>query len=182
MNNTANQSSQNTDTNRRTLSGMFADRESAENAYRTLQSRGYTKDEIHVIMSDATRDKHFREGDTALGNKALEGTGTGSAIGGTLGAIIGAVAAIGTNLIIPGLGLVVAGPLAVGLAGAGAGAIAGGLVGALVGMGIPEEHAKRYEEGVKNGQIVMGVHPRNDEDSDYIEKEWRTYKGENIYR
>jgi len=68
------------------------------------------------------------------------------------------------------------------LTGAGAGALSGGLIGALVGWGIPEEHAKAYETGIKNGGIVMGVNPRTDEDADYFENEWRNQKGEQIYR
>ena len=43
-----------------------------------------------------------------------------------------AVAAAGTSLAIPGLGVVIAGPLAAALAGAGAGAATGGLLGAQV--------------------------------------------------
>jgi hypothetical protein len=170
-------------TDRRMVTGMFSDRDSAEKAYNTLSSRGYGKDDINVMMSDDTRKKHFKndERHTELGTKAMEGAGKGSAIGGTLGAIIGAVAAIGTNLLIPGLGLVVAGPLAAGLAGAGAGGLAGGLLGALIGSGIPEEHAKKYEHGIKNGRIVMGVHPRNDDDANYISNDWRVNKGEDIY-
>ena len=50
-----------------------------------------------------------------------------------------AVAAVGTTLLIPGLGIVVAGPLAAVIAGAGAGAATGGLIRALVGWNIPEE-------------------------------------------
>ena len=168
----------------RMMTGMFRDRQSAERAYNSLSSRGYTKDDVNLVMSDDTRKKHFGENtaDTDLGDKALEGAGAGSAIGGTLGAIVGAVAAIGTSVAIPGLGLVVAGPLAAGLAGAGAGGLTGGLLGALVGSGIPEDRAKEYEHGVKEGGIVMGVHPRNDEDARYLENEWRNSNGESIYR
>jgi hypothetical protein len=169
---------------RRMVTAMFDDRDSAERAYRALESRGYTKDDINILMSDETRKRHFsQEGPkTELGSKAMEGAGKGSAIGGTLGAIVGAVAAIGTSVLIPGLGLVVAGPLAAGLAGAGAGGLTGGLIGALVGSGIPEDRAKRYEEGIKNGRIVMGVHPRTDEDADYFEREWRNNKAQEVYR
>jgi hypothetical protein len=78
--------------------------------------------------------------------------------------------------------LIVAGPLAAALAGAGAGGLTGGLVGALIGSGIPEERAKVYEEGVKNGGAVMGLTPRNQEDADYFENEWKGYRGEHIYR
>jgi hypothetical protein len=170
--------------NNRMLTGMFRDRESAEGAYNSALSRGYTKDDVNLMMTDQTRDKYFADTDDSdLGNKAMEGAGTGSAIGGTLGAIIGGIAAIGTSVLIPGLGLVVAGPLAAALAGAGAGGLTGGLVGALVGSGIPEDRAREYEEGVKNGGIVMGVNPRSDEDADYFENEWRTtHRGESIYR
>lgn len=172
-------------TNNRILTGMFNDRESAETAYNSAISRGYTKDDVNLMMSDKTRDSWFSDSDVAddgLGSKAMEGAGTGSAIGGTLGAIIGGIAAIGTSVLIPGLGLVVAGPLVAALTGAGAGGLTGGLVGALIGSGIPEDRAVVYEEGIKNGGMVMGVNPRNDEDADYFENEWRNNKGENIYR
>lgn len=168
--------------NNRVMTGMFRDRESAERAYSSITSRGYTNDDVDVMMSDDTRNKYFADGDTELGSKALEGAGAGSAIGGTLGAIIGGIAAIGTNVLLPGLGLVIAGPLAAALAGAGAGGLTGGLVGALIGSGIPEDRAKEYEEGIRNGGIVMGVRPRSDEDAQYFENEWRNYRGEGIYR
>jgi hypothetical protein len=167
----------------RMLTGMFRDRESAERAYSSLQSRGYSKDDVNLIMSDETRKKHFKnDHDSDLGNKAMEGAGVGSAIGGTLGAIVGAIAAVGTSVALPGLGLVIAGPIAAGLAGAGAGGLTGGILGALVGSGIPEDRAKEYESGIKEGGIVMGVNPRNEEDATYLENEWRNNRGENIYR
>ena len=169
--------------NNRVLTGMFNDRSSAERAYDSAISRGYSKDEVNLMMSDQTRDSWFDgDSDSGLGSKALEGAGTGSAIGGTLGAIIGGIAAIGTSVLLPGVGLIVAGPLAAALAGAGAGGLTGGLVGALIGSGIPEDRAKLYEEGVKNGGAVMGITARNDEDADYFENEWRTNNGQHIYR
>ena len=173
-----------TNGDQRMLTGMFRDRESAERAYNSLHSRGYSQDDVNVMMSDDTRKRHFENSDqdTDLGNKALEGAGTGSAIGGTTGAILGAIAAIGTSVAIPGLGLIVAGPIAAALAGAGAGGLTGGIVGALIGSGIPEERATHYESGIKEGGIVMGVKPRTDEDAEYFENEWKTNRGEHIYR
>ena len=166
------------------LTGLFRDRDTTEGAYRSLRDRGYSDDDINVLMSDETRNKYYADGDSALNdNKALEGAGTGGAIGGTLGAIIGGIAAIGTNIVMPGLGLVVWGPIAAALAGAGAGGLTGGLIGALIGWGIPEEHAKEYEEGIKNGGTLLGVSPRNDEDAEYFENEWKNnYRGEHVYR
>lgn len=166
----------------RSVSGLFNDRASAERAYTALENRGYTRDDVNLLMSDETRKKHFGEGtvETELGSKALEGAGTGSAIGGTLGAIIGGIAAIGTSVLIPGLGLIVAGPLAAALAGAGAGGLTGGLIGALVGSGIPEEHAAEYESGIKNGGVYMGVNPRNDEDAQYLHDEFTKSGGSHV--
>lgn len=166
------------------LTGTFRDRESAERAYQSLSSRGYTNDDVSVLMSDDTRRRHFSSDaarDTDLGSKAAEGVATGAAVGGITGAIAGILLAAGT-IALPGIGLVIAGPLAAGLAGLGAGGAAGGLIGGLIGAGIPEERAKLYESDVKNGGIVMGVKPRNDEDAAYLENEWRSSRGENIYR
>lgn len=171
------------DTNRPYVTGMFRDRESAERAWDAARARGYTERDMDVMLSDETRDRYFRKDDvveTELGNKALEGAGTGAAIGGTLGAIVAAVTAGVSNVALPGLGLVIAGPLAAALTGAGAGAATGGIIGALVGSGIPEERAKVYEEGVKKGGIVMGVRPRTD-DVDHIHREWTTH-GTDVHR
>lgn len=174
-----------TPANSRLVTGLFKDRASAESAYGAMAQRGYGKDDVSLAMSDETRKRHFH-GDsdetTELGSKAAEGAGMGGAIGGTLGAIAAAIAAAGTSLVLPGLGLVVAGPLAAALAGAGAGAATGGLLGALIGAGIPEERVKHYEEGIKNGGILMGVKARNDEDASLLESEWKKSSGEHVFR
>jgi len=166
----------------RVLTGLFHDRESAERAYAGLTQRGYDAGDVNLIMSDDTRKRHFSSSgpETELGNKAAKGAGVGGAVGGTLGAIAAAVAAVGTSLAIPGLGLVIAGPIAAALAGAGAGGAAGGLVGALIGWGIPEERVREYEHGLKKGGILMGVKPRSDEDAVTLQREWKDYNGEQI--
>ncbi len=152
--------------------GTFKDRESAERAYNSLGSRGYADKDVNLMMTDETRNKYFTNDDTALSSKALEGAGAGAAIGGTTMGILGALAAVGTSIALPGLGLILAGPLVAGLAGAGAGGLAGGLIGSLIGWGVPEEHAQHYEQELKNGGIVMGVTPRNEDDANYFRSEW----------
>jgi hypothetical protein len=167
------------------VTGLFRDRDSAERAYQAVTERGYTSNDVNLVMSDATRDRHFASTGTLtteLGNKAAEGAGVGGAIGGALGAIAASVAAIGTTLAIPGLGLVIAGPIAAAVAGAGAGAAGGGLIGALIGWGLPEERVKEYEAGIRDGGILMGVTPRSDEDAAYFQQSWQDLNGEQIYR
>ena len=164
------------------LTGIFRDRESAERAYGTLHSRGYGKDDVNLAMSDETRKKYFsKEEKGDLGNKALEGAGVGSAVGGVVGATLVGIAAAASAIAVPGLGLVVAGPIAGALAGGAVGGAAGGVVGTLVGMGIPEERAKVYEQDLKEGSVVMGVRPKHEDDATYFENEWRN-TGVHVYR
>ena len=51
-----------------------------------------------------------------------------------------------------------------------------------MGAGIPEERVKEYEEGIKKGGILMGVKPRTPEDADYFEQDWKSNRGEHVYR
>ena len=169
------------------VTGLFPDRASAEAAYNAAHSRGYSKDDVNLVMSSDTRKRHFSDDstmgkETELGNKAAEGAGIGGAIGGTIGAIVAGIAAVGTSIALPGIGLVIAGPLAAAAAGAGAGAASGGLLGALIGWNMPEERVKDYEEGVNKGGILMGVRTKNDDDALHFESEWKKSGGERIYR
>lgn len=169
------------------LTGLFSDRDSAERAFQSISDRGYTHEDVNLVMSDETRKRHFgasAEGrETELGHKAAEGAGIGGAIGGGLGAIAAAIAAVGTTIALPGLGLVIAGPLAAAIAGAGAGAATGGIVGALIGWGIPEERVKEYDQGIRDGGILMAVRPKNEEDASFFENDWKTNSaGAKVYR
>ncbi len=167
------------------ITGLFVDRESADRAYNSVTNRGYDKGDVNLVMSDATRQKHYPENPITyneLGNKATDGAGIGGAIGGTIGAIAAAVAVVGTTIAIPGLGIFIAGPAAAALAGLGAGSLTAGVVGALIGLGIPEERVKHYQSGIDEGGIVLGVKPRSADDATHIEQEWKTNNGQHIYR
>ena len=164
------------------LSGSFKDRKSAELAYNRLKEKGYTDKEIDIMMSDATHAKFFKKNeDEGLGSKIMEGAGAGSAIGGVVGATVGILAAIGTSLVIPGLGLVLAGPIALGLAGAGAGGVTGGVFGALVGAGMPKDRAEKHEKNIIKGNIVVNFTPRNIEDHATIGNDWTSYHASDVY-
>ena len=170
------------DTPRPLYTGTFRDRDALDRTVADFRERGYTDDDFHVVMSDETRERYHADGDAEIaeGSKALEGAGAGAATGGTLGGIIGAIAGIGGAVIVPGIGAV-AGPLAGALAGAGAGGAAGSLVGALVGAGIPEDRAAMYESDVKDGGMVFGVHPRSDDDRDFIQSRYTEAGASNVY-
>ncbi|MCE9533563.1 MAG: hypothetical protein K8T89_20930 [Planctomycetes bacterium] len=165
------------------LTAVVRDRAVANRTYDWLQSRGYAPSEISVLMSDKTRasyDTTGTEGKIKSSDKSIEGVATGGTIGTVVGATLGALLAIGTSVVVPGLGLVVAGPILAGLAGGGAGAVTGGLVGGLVGLGIPESNAKAYEEALNSGGVVFGVMPRNSKDGEAMEEYLKKSGGENI--
>ncbi|HET9368905.1 MAG TPA: CsbD family protein, partial [Vicinamibacterales bacterium] len=150
----------------RYVTGLYNSPESAQRAYGSLTTdHGYDAGDIDVLMTDETRSRHFGDAKPGTeldgGTKAAEGFGKGSAIGGGVGAALGALFAVGTSVAIPGLGLVVAGPIAAALAGAGAGGATGGIIGALIGAGIPEDRVRDYERGLKEGGILIGTKYRD---------------------
>lgn len=137
-----------------TVVGLFHDQHMAERAIRTLKNQGFAEDQIGVLMRDLERQQELAE---HTGTKAEEGAATGAVGGGVLGGVLGLLAGVGA-LAIPGIGPIVAGgAIASTLAGAGIGAAAGGLLGALVGMGIPEEEARHFEHGIREGGILVTV-------------------------
>jgi hypothetical protein len=145
---------------------------------------GYQPSDINVVMSEDTRRRHF--GDvkpgTELhhGSKAAEGLGAGAAIGGGIGAALAALFAVGTSVVIPGLGLVVAGPIAAALAGAGAGGATGGIIGALIGAGIPEDRVRDYERGINDGGILIGTKYRDADHARELEQDYNSYGGTHV--
>ncbi|OLE51164.1 MAG: hypothetical protein AUG51_24305 [Acidobacteria bacterium 13_1_20CM_3_53_8] len=162
----------------RLVTGLFKSRVAAEAAVDTLIKRGFTRDDISVLMSDATRHKEFA---VQTRSHAADGAGIGGAVGGTVGAVLAAIVAATATITFPPLGgLVIAGPLAAALAGAGAGAATGGVIGALVGAGIPEHRAKVYDAGLQSGGILLGVEARSEEEADKLEKLLDDLGGEHI--
>ena len=78
---------------------------------------------------------------------------------------------IHTAIAIPGVGLLVAGPIAGALAGAGAGAAT-----------IPETRAVEYERGLKEGGIVLGARGRDAAHAEELERDFTDHGGRNILR
>src|SRR4029078_12183400 len=116
--------------------------------------------DISVLMSNETRTKEFG---IESGSKAATGASVGGAVGGTVGAVLAAIAAVGTSIALPGLGLVIAGPLAAALAGLGAWAATGGLVGGRGGWGVhrcPRGRPDRSRHPRAPGQGLRGRDPR----------------------
>jgi hypothetical protein len=146
----------------KTVVALYDDCAAATRAVRSLEESGIDPHRISVVANDVEGGLAGGHHAGSVGGDAAtaapEGAGTGAALGALLGGGASLLAAAGA-LAIPGIGpALAAGPLAAALAGAGIGAAAGGLIGGLVGLGVPEEDAKQYAEGVRRGGALVTVH------------------------
>ena len=142
-----------------TVVALFADQPDAERGIQALTAAGFSDQQIGVAMRDKKQQEKLTEG---TGTQAAEGAATGAMGGGVLGGVVGLLAGVGA-LAIPGIGPIIAGgALASTLAGAGIGAAAGGLIGALAGMGVPDEDARYFERGFKEGGVLVTVEAGGD--------------------
>jgi len=151
------------------VSGIFTSQKDLEKVLDELELLNL-RDDVSVMMTDQTRDfygdawsKDIMDRDNVeRHSKAPEGATTGGLTGGLLGALIGGLSMVG-SVLIPGAGLLVAGPLVGALAGGAIGTATGGLVGALIGAGIPEHEAKFYEKSLKDqGNTLVIAHVPTD--------------------
>jgi uncharacterized protein (TIGR02271 family) len=139
---------------RNTVVGLFDHQTEAEAAINALKAAGYPERDIGVAMRDRASQGELAEG---TGTQAAEGAASGAVGGGVVGGVIGLLGGLGA-LVIPGLGpIFAAGWLGSTLAGAGIGAAAGGIIGGLVGLGVPEDEARHFEQGVKEGRVLVTV-------------------------
>lgn len=140
----------------RTVVGMFETRDAAEDAIQRLLAAGFTRDHIGVAMRDTRESGELAER-TGTDDLSAEGATAGAVSGAGVGALIG-LALVGSTIALPGVGpVLIGGPLAAGLTGAGIGAASGGLIGGLVGAGIPEDEAKDYSGRIERGHILVSV-------------------------
>jgi hypothetical protein len=164
----------------KSLSGVFTDIRSGERAYGLLREMGYF-DDVSVLLSDEARVRYFPspglKGEV-VGDAKGDGLGFGSMVGAGAGAALGALLGAAADLAIPGPGVVVVGPLAAVLIGAILGGLSGGLLGSLLGIGYAEENAKKSEEKIRQGNVIIGINPRSEEDAERISREWRAAGGE----
>lgn len=148
-----------------------------------------TGDTVTVTDPDVDRDDDSddAEGQAEHGITTTTGAdaGAGAAKGAAWGLGIGALAALAA-VWVPGLGIVLGeGALAWALGGAAgataAGALAGGVHGYLVDQGVPEEHARAYNEAVEGGGAMIALAmPSGDLDPAEAEDILRKYGGANV--
>jgi len=167
---------------------LYDDLSTAQQVVKALRDAGIPSADISLMASDAAGDyaKHLTSTTTKVKDSTADGVDKGAGVGALLGGLGGLLVGLGA-LAIPGIGPVLAaGPLATAVAalvGAGVGAAAGGAVGGIIGglvdMGIPEEQAHFYAEGVRRGGTLVTVRT-NDADTDRAHDLMNSYNPVNI--
>lgn len=143
-----------------TVVALFRNLDSVNQGVEALNNYGISSSQISVMARENTVEVLAHEKE--LQKETSEGIMTGAVGGASFGLFAGLIAGVG-SLIIPGIGPVVAGStlatlLGTTAAGAGIGAVAGGaLLGGLVKMGVSQEDAQLYAEGIKRGGILVTV-------------------------
>ncbi|MBI3840207.1 MAG: hypothetical protein HY288_19980 [Planctomycetia bacterium] len=138
--------------------GIFEAVQQADDAVDELRAAGFTKDQVTVICSEATVQRHFEqfEHQDPAGTNTPAAALTGGACGAALGGLA-AVALAGTTSL-GGIALLAAGGIALW-----GGGVAGGLIGAMMTRGVEKELANYYDQAVTRGKILVAVEQEDHE-------------------
>lgn len=162
---------------RRTAVGLFAQQDDLELVLNELRAAGFRPDQVSIVAKDREVTREIAE-TTGMGGG--EGAGVGAVAGGITGGLLGWLVGIGA-LAIPGIGpIVAAGALATTIGGAAIGAATGGLIGALVDLGIPEEEATYYQEGIGRGGMLLTVQAESDAQLYEVNEIMRKHNGTDV--
>ena len=166
------------------VTGIFENPDAVERAYEVAVAHGYEIGDVNVVMSEETRHRYYSqpgEINTEIAKKSAEGGELGGPTGGRIAIALSIAAAVGAAIAVPGLGFVMAGPIAVAAASAGAAGIAAGLIGAIAHWGLPERRMREYEDEINAGRILIGVQTRSVDDARSIAGAWRELGGRHIH-
>lgn len=174
--------------------GVFPSKQQVEAAIERLKAHDFPLQQVSVVAKQTGGNEHFSgvEVQETVGNKAGSAAKDGAIVGGIGGAVLGVVEALGASTalaLLPGAGQVIlfgsvaANALATAVAGGAIGAAGGGLIGGLLGWGVPEKHAKLYQDRVIDGQYLImleGTEPQIQHASEILNpggiQEWNVYE------
>ena len=167
----------------KTVVGLFDTTQEAQSVIQDLVNHNFNRNNISLVANDpngehmqhnsnlprvpgdaaqAAGDVAHNAGEHAANaaGGAVGGAVTGGILGGGLGLVLGLLGAVAIPVVGP---IIAAGPIAAALTGAGIGAVAGGLLGVLTHLGVPEEDANYYAEGVHRGGTLLMVNAPEDQ-------------------
>lgn len=146
-----------------TIAGIFNSTKQAERAFSQLQTEAGFRAEDVVLLAPGSSGKELNAVPTDEG----EQPGMGSAIGGVVGGAVGlAAGSVVANLILPGVGTILAiglGAGALGIGGAVAGAASGGALENQLSPGLPKDELFFYEDALRQCRTVLIGTSKDDE-------------------
>jgi hypothetical protein len=144
----------------KTVAALFRDYDDAQSAVNSLLGVGFDRATIDMLANN--KGERFAAGpggsNTApSGGEVLTGAFVGAGEGAAIGGLTGLAVGLAT-LLIPGVGPVLAiGPLAATIFGAELGALGGGMIAAFTRLGLTEDEATHYAEGIRGGGTLVTV-------------------------
>ena len=134
-----------------TCIGVFSDIHHADRAIAGLIDAGFEQEEISVVCPEhvhplASNVKEEGDGPSRSAETAVAG--------GSIGAVLGALAASVGIAATGGTGLLIAGPL---VGATAAGAIGGSFVGAMAARGHEPDVVDYYDQALRKGKILVAI-------------------------
>ena len=152
----------------RTITGIFASRDTAAHGLRQLRAVDVHDDRINVLAPGAS-ERQIADVPIAEG----EAPGMGAALGGVVGGAVGLAAGIPfgaavASLVIPGVGpIIAAGLLGAALFGAGGAAVGSALEDNLTD-GLPRDDLFVYEDALRRGRTVVFVQAEDEGEAETV--------------
>lgn len=135
---------------------LFRDRGRAAQAAAAVRNLGVDRGDLSVVSRSHRDESVLAREVGATPGAEIEDSRIAARLGELGGQILAAIA-----VVLPGIGpIVTAGPLAADL-GEAAGHIAGGVASVLARSGMPEARAAQWQERVRHGDVLLGVHVRS---------------------
>lgn len=131
----------------------------ADEFYNELKNLNYNDTSISIFMSESAKHR-FEWSNLDQSTSIADGAGTWSVVWGTVGAIAGIILWLWASAIIPGLWIIVAGPLLGGLVWAWAGSATGTVLWSLIALWLSDDYAKKFENDINEWEVVIAVDPR----------------------
>jgi hypothetical protein len=138
--------------------GFFRTVAEADSAVRNLRAAGIPMEQIAVVCPQEFKNQ--LSADIPRAERPGSHAATAIVEGGAVGAALGGIALAATALATGGVGLLPVIPVLLG-----GGALAGGFSSLILADGYGKEVGEYYEEAVRLGQIVVGVHANDGENS-----------------
>jgi len=163
-----------------TVSGVFFTKSDADKAYNSLLRRGHTPDDISILMSDETLNKHQDPGKEETYPETDVSQEEESALTRAANAFTGVIISITSMISLPGLGIAISNTLHKKLPIWENAETPYEKKHAMSSSGISDQHTESYSGHMQEGGIIISVDPRNREEKRAIIEDFRLYNGHDI--